>query len=254
MKKNKLAIGFILLSLSTSVLGEAKLDKVAKKQTAAENDARTSQKKINKLDDEAAVLLQKYRQTLKKIENAKVYNEQLRKLIEQQKQEKVDVVAQIDSLKNTNQGIVPLMLKMTKTLEEFVKLDVPFLPEERNKRITDITSMMDRADISTSEKFRRVLEAYQVENEYGRTIEAYRGIVKRDQKDITVDFLRLGRISLMYQTLDGGVSAMWDHDSGKWVDLDSDFKRGIKEGLAMARKQRAPSLIKMPITKPGSVL
>lgn len=250
MKNKKLAIGFILLSLSTSVLGEAKLEKVADKQAAAESDARASQKKINKLDDEAATLLNQYRQTLKKIENAKVYNDQLRKLIEQQKQEKVDVVAQIDSLKNTNQGIVPLMLKMTSTLQEFVKLDVPFLPEERSKRITDIVAMMDRADISTSEKFRRVLEAYQVENEYGRTIEAYRGIVNREGKDITVDFLRLGRISLMYQTLDGGDSAIWDHEAGKWEDLDSDFKRGIKEGLAMARKQRAPSLLKMPVAKP----
>ena len=233
--------------MSSGAFAAGKVEQTASKQKGVHKDARVSQKKINKLDDETTKLIYKYRQTLKKIENAKIYNEQLKKLIAQQNQEKVDVAAQIESLKNTNEGIFPLMLKMVSTFKEFVSLDVPFLPEERAKRVADLETLMDRADVSTSEKFRRVLEAYQVENEYGRTIEAYRGIVAREGKEMTVDFLRLGRIGLFYQSLDSNISAIWNPGAQKWDDLDSDYRRSLKQGLAMARKQRAPSLLKLPV-------
>src|SRR5690606_36532921 len=139
------------------------IEEIQKEQTINDNQARKHQKTIEKIDDETASILQKYRQTLKKIENAKIYNEQLKKLITQQSEEKISIAEQIESLKNTNQGIVPLMLKMVSTLKKFVDLDVPFLPKEREKRVNDLIAMMDKADVSTSEKFRRILEAYQVE-------------------------------------------------------------------------------------------
>ena len=38
---------------------------------------------------------------------------------------------------------------------------------------------MDRADVAVSEKFSQVLQAYQIENEYGRTMEAYGDTIDR---------------------------------------------------------------------------
>jgi hypothetical protein len=184
------------------------------------------------------------------IDNAKSYNETLRNMIQSQKEEMVSMEGQIVSIEETKSGLVPLMKRMNENLKSFVELDMPFLPEERKKRIGDLAVMMNKADVSTSEKFRRILEGYQIENEYGRTIEAYRGIQKRDGNDLTVDFLRVGRVALMYQSLDASVAAFWDQETKTWVDLGSVFRKSIREGLRMARKQAAPQLIKMPIKAP----
>ena len=139
------------------------------------------------------------------------------------------------------------MSRMLDSLDQFVQLDVPFLPEERAERVANMREMMGRADVTISEKYRRILEGYQVENEYGRTIEAYRGPVNVDGEELSVDFLRIGRLSLLYQTLDGQQSGMWDTESKTWVPLDDEYRNAIKAGLRMARKQSAPDLIKVPV-------
>lgn len=232
---------------------EADLKKTQDAQIKVDDAAKASQERVTKTAEETRTIVDEYRATLRKVENTKVYNEQLRKLIESQKAEVVSMRAQIESIKNTNKEIFPLMIRMIANLEEFLKLDVPFLMEERTRRLTQLKEMIDQAKISTSEKFRRIVEAYQIENEYGRTIEAYRGIHKVDGKELTVDFLRFGRISLVYQTIDGDQSGYWDQKSREWKELSSSYRKPILEGLKMARKQTAPNLVTLPVPAPEEV-
>lgn len=239
----------VLLMSSMQVNAKSNLTKNIGEQLKSDKESKVGQQNISKLADRSKEVLQKYRQTLKKIENAKIYNAQLEKIINKQKSEIASIDKQMGSIQDTSKGIVPLMLRMVETMESFVFLDVPFLKKERAKRITSMKKLMDRADVSVSEKYRRILEAYQVENEYGRTIEAYRGSQEREGNTLTVDFLRIGRIALVYQTLDGGVTSVWNQKTGKWQDLGSEFKKGVQEGLRMARKQSAPNLLKLPIFK-----
>jgi hypothetical protein len=138
-------------------------------------------------------------------------------------------------------------MRMVDALEKFVQLDVPFLIEERTKRIADLRKMMDRANVTTPEKFRQIMEAYQIENEYGRTIEAYRASLVLGGRETTVDFLRFGRIALLYQSLDESECGRWDQESRSWVPLDSSFRSSIREGLRIARKQAAPDLVRLPL-------
>lgn len=229
--------------------GNTATETVLSEQKKNHDMARVSQKKIDKIADQTETMRSQYRQVLKNIENAKVYNQQLSKLISQQEDEKKSIEEQLTSIHSTSKGIVPLMINMMGTLEKFVQLDLPFLPEERKRRISQLKVMMDRADVSVSEKYRRILEAYQVENEYGRTIEAYRGVLNRSGKKMTVDFFRLGRVAHYYQTLDGKVSAKWDHKGKKWVDLDDSFNRSLQAGIKMARKQTAPQLLSLPLKR-----
>lgn len=245
----------LLLSISLSafsVQGNTNTDKVVKEKVASGNDARKSQRRINSIADQTETAVLEYRRTLKQIENAKSYNQTLRNMIKSQNEEMVSMEKQIVSIEETKSGLVPLMTRMNDNLKSFVALDMPFLKDERSKRIGDLALMMNKADISTSEKFRRILEGYQIENEYGRTIEAYRGIQKREGNDLTVDFLRIGRVALVYQSLDANVAAFWDQEAKAWVDLGSEYRKSIREGLRMARKQAAPQLIKMPIKAPKS--
>ncbi len=232
---------------------EKKLKDTQGEQMQVDTAARDHQQRVSTTADKTKEIIDEYRATLRQIENTKIYNEQLRRLIDSQKKEMVSMRAQIEEIKTTNQEIFPLMHRMIGNLEEFIKLDVPFLPDERSKRLSQIKETMDKAKVSTSEKFRRVVEAYQIENEYGRTIEAYRGLQEVDGKELTVDFLRTGRISLVYQTLDGKTQGYWNQKDRKWEALSSSYRKSIQQGLKMARKQAAPNLMTLPVPAPVEV-
>jgi hypothetical protein len=206
-----------------------------------------SQAKIDLISDDIDKMVAEYRTALSETRALEVYNDQVEQLIVAQEREVASLREQIDGVTRTGRQITPLMLRMIDTLESFVALDVPFLPDERRERVAELRKMMDRADVTISEKYRRLLEAYQIENEYGRTIEAYRDSLDLDGVSRSVDFLRVGRIALMYQTLDGEESGAWDQGTRSWVPLDSGYRLGIREGLRMARKQVAPDLIRVPL-------
>lgn len=244
---------FTFSSLSRVEMASAQEDKLKgtqNEQMKVDKSARDSQERVSKTAEKTRTIVDDYRATLRKIENAKIYNEQLRKFIADQETEMTSIAKQIEQLQNTNKEIFPLMLRMITSLEKFVELDVPFLPEERGKRIANLKKLMDKAKVSTSEKFRNILEAYQIENEYGRTIEAYRGLQTVDGKELTVDFLRVGRISLAYQTLDGKEQGYWDQKERKWKEASSSYRKSFLQGLKMARKQAAPELLIMPVPAP----
>lgn len=232
---------------------EAKLKNTQGAQIQNDKAAAASQQKVSQVASQTKTIVDEYRATLRKIENTKIYNEQMQKLVASQNTESVSIRAQIEEIKNTNKEIFPLMSRMIDNLEQFIGLDVPFLPKERGQRVTQLQETMNNAKVSTSEKFRRVVEAYQIENEYGRTIEAYRGLQDVEGKKLTVDFLRTGRLSLVYQTLDGKQQGQWDAVSKAWTPLSSSYRKSIQMGIKMARKQTAPNLMVLPVSAPKEV-
>ena len=144
------------------------------------------------------------------------------------------------------------MTRMLDSLEVFIQLDTPFLLTERTERLERLRGMMERSDVSSAEKFRRVIEAYQIENDYGRTIEAYKGTVPINGNPQEVDFLRIGRVSLAYQSVGGQYTGAWDVESGDWIELDpAKFKTQVATGLRVARKQIAPDLLVIPVAAPS---
>ena len=209
--------------------------------------AANSQLKINKIADQIDSKLQQFKALNKEIEGLNVYNAQLQKQINFQNQEMADLNAAIDEVSVIERQITPLMMNMIDGLEQFVTLDVPFLPEERNQRVTDLRAMMDRADVAPSEKFRRVMEAFQVEMDYGRTLEAYQGLHVIDGQERDVDFLRLGRTALIFQTRDAARQGVWNKQTRQWEELDSSYRPQITKGLRMAKKQLAPDLLMLPV-------
>jgi hypothetical protein len=221
-------------------------------QLATNRAAAASQSRVNQLDDETQNMLNEYRATLRETESLRRYNEQLEVQIKSQEEEVVSIQQQIQDIERTNREIYPLMQKMIETIEQFVALDVPFLNEERAKRIATLKETMNRADVSTAEKYRRILEAYSIEMEYGRTLEAYEGKLGEGEEARTVNFLRIGRVALLYQTLDGDDTGYWDNDKKEWVE-DSSYDEAVKDGLKVARKSVAPDLLIAPIRAPEKV-
>jgi hypothetical protein len=206
-----------------------------------------TQEQIVKLDEQTRVLLADYQSTSKEYDSLKLYNDQVQKIINSQIEEIENILIKIDELDQTNQRIVPYMLRMIDGLENFIQLDIPFLMDERTDRLNNLKVTMDRGDVSTSEKFRLIVVAYKTELEYGRTIEAYRDNIIIDDVETSADLLRVGRIALTYLTVDGSKGGYWDTNSQTWEKASSSIKRSTEDALKVASKQAPPALIKIPV-------
>ena len=215
--------------------------------TASIEKSGLTQEQIVKLDEQTRILLAEYQSTSKEYDSLKLYNDQVQKIINSQIDEIESILIKIDELDKTNQRIVPFMLRMIDGLENFIQLDLPFLLDERRDRLNNLKVTMDRGDISTSEKFRLIIEAYKTELEYGRTIEAYRDNILIDDVETSADFLRIGRIALTYLTVDGSKGGYWDTNSQSWEKASSSIKRSTADALKVASKQAPPALIKIPV-------
>ena len=212
--------------------------------------ARRSQANIDQTVDETRSLERQYAAIMKEIDGLEVYNALLQKQIDSQNQEMVDLNDSIDRVAVIERQVTPLMLKMIDALDQFVELDIPFLLEERRQRVAFLRTLLERSDITVAEKFRRLLEAYEIENDYGRTIESYKGSLDVDGASREVDFLRIGRTALLYQTVDSEVFGMWDKGQATWVSLPTEYRNQIRNGIRMAHKQIAPNLLTLPISAP----
>jgi FtsZ-binding cell division protein ZapB len=244
-----LIIGFFGVNVSSAETEPLKSAVETKLQ--GQKEVITSQKKVDSLVEKTRDLAQEYRDAIRKSDSIGTYNDQLAKLIKQQKKDLHAIQRQLDNVEETQRSIVPLMLKMIDTLDKFVALDLPFLLVERQQRVASLKEMMDRPDVTLPDKYRRIMEAYQIEMEYGRTIETYTDTVKMDGQEYTVNILRVGRLLMNFQTLDGDSSGSWNKESKSWKKLPSEYNRSINQGIQIAKKQAPPELIKLPVDVAG---
>ena len=248
VRLSMITIGFAFLAAGTA--GAADIAGAVDEERRENTKSVQSQERINGVDDQTDTMAAEYRATIDQIESLRVYNAQLSKLIASQEAELASLDHQIANVTVIGREVTPLMLRMVDGLDQFIQLDVPMLTKEREERLANLRGLMDRADVEDSEKYRRIMEAYQIENEYGRTIEVYQDTLEMDGQERTLDFLRIGRISLLYQTLDGEEVGAWDQVARKWVKLDSEYRDSIRKGVRIARKQLAPDMIRVPVTAP----
>jgi hypothetical protein len=253
-KQYQLSVIIVILLLAgynTSSAEITSLEAAIETKMQAQKDVVKSQAKVDKLVEQTADMVEKYRDIIEKTDSLETYNVQLSKLVKQQKVSLSSIKRQLDNVEETQRSIVPFMIKMIDTLDKFVMLDLPFLTQERQQRVADLKTIMDRPDVSLPEKYRRIMEAYQIEMEYGRTIETYTDAVKIDGQEYTVDILRVGRLLISFQSLDGELSGLWNKESNMWEKLSSEYDRSIKQGIQIAKKQAPPELIKLPIDVTG---
>lgn len=224
---------------------------VLREAERANEEAAGAQVRVDRLSDEVDELASRYRQALAEADALERYDAELEALIGSQRKEIESLRRQIEGVTETSREVLPLLERMMEALARLVGLDIPFLPEERAARIERLRAMMRRADVSVAEKFRRLIEALRIEGEYGRTIEAYRGGLSIDGERRTVDFLRIGRLALLYQTLDGSRRGVWDAKARRWVELDPSYRSSIRRAIRVARERAAPELLRVPVPAPA---
>ena len=245
-----------LLTLCSSIATASDIDQATEQAHRNIDAGAQSQKKIDQIDDQTQTLLDQYKTKLQQLESLNAYNRQLEKLIAQQQLEQQRLDTEIQQIVETERKILPLIEQMTLAFEQFIALDMPFLPDERSQRVTELKRLLQRPDITTAEKFRRIMEAYQIENDFGRTLEAYQGPLRTQHNgeslNRTVEFLKIGRVVLLYQTLDGQEAGLWNQTNGHWQIIESDqlSPSEIKHAFQVARRQASPDLLMLPIPIP----
>jgi hypothetical protein len=210
------------------------------------NLAQQSQERINNIVEGTRSLEDQYRAINKEIDGLKVYNRLMRAQVEGQTATLDDIALSMDRVDVINRQIFPLMERMIDGLDQSVQLDVPFLMAERTKRIADLKAIMERSDVTVAEKFRKVMEAYQIENDYGTSSEFYEESLTIDGATRSFNMLRIGRIGLYFQSDDTSITGRWNNEIRDW-EIDNSARNEVRKGLRMARQLIAPELIVIPV-------
>ena len=241
------AVAVVLVMAGPSAVAQERaLTASLAEQKASDEASIKSQKRVAQLADQTTDLQGEYRLALQKLDRVKIYNNHLQKLVGEQEALKTDVGRQLTDFQVVQTEIVPLMFSMIDSMDQFISLDVPFNIDERKGRIDTLRLLMEDPDVTVSERYRKIMEAYQIETRFGRDVEATKGL--RDGRE--VEFLRIGRVLLAYQTADRSETGFWNKTTGQWEVLGDEFRGAITQGLRIARKQAAPDLLMMPIPGP----
>ncbi len=238
------------LVASGSVFAQS-VDQVLQADKRRLNLAQQSQERINNVVEGTRSLEDQYRAINKEIDGLKVYNRLMTAQVQGQQAVLEDISLSMDQVDVINRQIFPLMERMIDGLEQSVKLDLPFLKQEREERISNLKSIMERSDVSVAEKFRKVMEAYQIENDYGSSSEAYtQEIELPDQGTRVYNILRFGRIGLYFQSDDATITGRWDNEARSWI-IDNGIRGEVRKGLQIANQQIAPELLILPVPAPA---
>ena len=235
-----------VIATTGSVFAQS-VDDVLQAELRRLNLAQQSQERINNIVEGTRSLEDQYRAINKEIDGLRVYNRLMLAQTEGQQAVLADIGLSMDQVDVINRQIFPLMERMIDGLEQSINLDVPFLMGERTDRLNNLKDIMQRSDVSVAEKFRKVMEAYQIENDYGSTIETYKESLTLDD-GTTRDYnmLRIGRVGLFFQSEDTNITGRWDNEARAFV-LDNGARNEVRKGLRIANQLIAPELLLLPV-------
>jgi hypothetical protein len=248
IKKTTMMMALIAPLSVPQLVSAANVDDVLAAEGVKTRAAQQSQSRIDQSSEQTNDALQAYKQELKIIEDLKIYNKKLALQIERQNQRLQKIEKSISEVTVIQRQVTPLLIRMIDGLEQFVALDIPFHEKERQERIGFLRDNLDRSDLTVAEKFRQVLEAYKIENEYGRKIDEYKDSISIDGQEREVTMLQVGRIALLYQTNDAKLSGAWDKSQGKFVALSNDeYRDSLQQGIRIAKKQASIDILNIPV-------
>lgn len=238
-------IGFIGISaVSANPLTQA--------QTVEAKTNHSSQIAQQRIDKEAQQILElqnQIEQAKASLSNLSVYRDHLTQLVHSQESEKQALDIQITQIEATRQGIIPLMYQMLNELERILNSDLPIRFKTRTERLHQLNALMVRADISEAEKFRRLLEAFQIEMDYGYKMGTYQqAITLNDGSKRVVEQLHIGRVILIARSIDRKHAWLWSQDSQAWLMMASEQISDVNLAFDIANKNKTPQLLRLPLS------
>lgn len=242
-------IVFLLSLLLLPFMGsaETKLNDIVNSKQKIQTHAQRSQLQIEAIDDKTSAVVSEYRALLRENKVLADYNQQLLKQRQQQTTLLTNLEQSMAAVRTTRMELMPHMQEMLLVLNEFVKQDLPFLWQERQLRLQALTGLLDNPNVTVADKYRRILEAYQIETEYGDTIETWQAVLPLSEGDKTVQLVRVGRVALYYLTPDQQSAGYWDNASRSWLTLPSSWLAQVQQIHAVADNKTLPTLLEVPL-------
>ncbi|WP_353960373.1 DUF3450 domain-containing protein [Halomonas sabkhae] len=236
----------LAMSLAASASAQSSLQDEA---LEAQRTQAELQQKIDNADEAVREQLRELRQARQETRRLQTYNEELAPVVERLAASLEERRSGFETLAETREALPGVMRDMVERLRRWVEEDMPFLRDERLARVASLESSLSAADASSAEKLQRVLAAWRAELDYGRELDAWRGVLPGDSQR-EVDFLRLGRVGWYYLTPDGQQGGVWKAQQGEWRSLDEPALAEVRKGLRIVREQRAPAMLDLPVSQP----
>jgi len=228
----------------------AQLDQAVQVSTQSTQEGQQSQDRVEQLDDQRGDLAREYRAVLQQIESQQLFIQQQEVFLRSQQNEIESLEAQIGRVESVKVELLPMMREMVEALDDFVQLDLPFDRGDRMERIDGLYEILDDAEVSVAERYRVIVNAYEIEASYGRGIDASEGPLEGADNEV-VDFLRIGRLMLIYKRKDSDEYGYWDRESGSWKPLQGDYSLELSKAFRIARNAAAPEILLTPVPGPS---
>ena len=256
MSKIKLPALAVVLLFSILTVGEeavsSQIEAALEVGRDNNNLSADSQDSIDATESSTDKIVNEYKVVSKQVEGLKLYNAQKR----------IQIQAQLDLMDKYDEQLVqvvimqrqipPLAQRMLDGLEKYVNLDTPFHIRERTDRLKLVRDSLSNPKVTASEQVRQILEAFNIEAEYGRKLDAYEETIVIDGTEIVVNILRVGRLGMFYQTKDGRDTGYWDPDTQTWEEISGSYRTQIRDGIRMAKKEAPIDMLMLPVMIGGA--
>jgi len=254
MTKLKFMARVSAAALAVSLLGGAsmaqqELTQAVRTATQSTQAGAAAQARIDRIDDATSDVVGEYRAALQESDTVALNVEQQRIFLRSQQNEIDSIRSQISRVDEVQDQLLPMMLRMIGTLEDFIETDVPFQLNERRDRIQKLKDLMEDPAQSPSERYRQIINAYQIELSYGQQNKSYSEALVSDGDSLKVEFLRIGRVVLMYKQGDGSLR-IWNNATRAFEDLPSSYSMDYATATRIALEQKTPEVF--PMALPGA--
>jgi hypothetical protein len=206
-----------------------------------------SQATINTISEKTKAMLLEYQAVLRELDQLKNDNKALSSFIDTQESKKASLSLALAQSVELKRDIVPLMQAMLNTLQQFVHLDAPFERDERLARIHLVGEALKDAEVTFAEQFELLLNVYKQEWAYGQNTSVYQGVREIKTQSTRVNYLRVGRVSFLYQTIDGGSAAIWDHENHQWLEIPNQYSGQIKAAMEQVKGSNMTEFTVIPV-------
>jgi len=256
MKKQRMKVAALAAAVSGSALVgapalAADLDNVIEVGKAVAQDGAAAQQRVDAISEQTDSIITEYKGVNDTIDGLVLFNRQMQQSIDRQEESIANIENSIKQVTVMQRQMQPLTDRMLDALENFVALDLPFRKAEREQRIADLRDNMTDPKLTIAERFRQVLEAYKIENEYGRKIDHYASKIDFGQGEMDMNVLQIGRVALLAQSPDKETSIAWNSRSSQWEVLtDGQYQDAIIKGLRIAKQQAPMDLMTIPAISP----